>query len=136
MAEYSCHRNRQAGTSACRAVMALGNLIDGRAIAEQIHTETAARIAKLKSRGIEPCLFFVRVGEDPVSKVYVGMKERTSRRLGIRSETKVLNEATSETDLLSLIRELNSDRSVHGILVQAPLPAQINPAHVYSAVSP
>src|SRR4051812_26761881 len=64
------------------------------------------------------------------------MKERTSKRLGIRSDTKVLNEATSETDLLSLIRELNADRSVHGILVQAPLPAQINPSHVYSAVSP
>ncbi len=114
----------------------MDNLIDGRAIAEQIHAETADRITRLSSRGIQPGLVFVRVGEDPASKVYVGMKERTSKRLGIRSDTKVLNEATSETDLLSLIRELNSDRSVHGILVQAPLPAQINPAHVYSAVSP
>jgi len=116
--------------------MALGNLIDGRAIAEQIHTETAARIAKLKSRGILPCLFFVRVGEDPASKVYVGMKERTSRRLGIRSETRVLPEKISEAELLAVVQQLNADPEIHGILVQAPLPSHINATRVYSAVLP
>ena len=114
----------------------MDNLIDGRAIAEQIHAETAERIAQLKSRGIQPGLVFVRVGEDPASKVYVGMKERTSKRLGIRSDTKVLDESTSEASLLSLILELNADEKVHGILVQAPLPSHINPANVFSTVSP
>lgn len=116
--------------------MGTSNLIDGRAIAEQIHAETAQRIEKLKQRGITPGLAFVRVGEDPASKVYVGMKERTSNKLGIRSLTRVLDEKTTEADLLALLRELNADPSIHGILVQAPLPSHIQAARVYSTVLP
>jgi methylenetetrahydrofolate dehydrogenase (NADP+)/methenyltetrahydrofolate cyclohydrolase len=116
--------------------MGPSNLIDGRAIAEQIHSETAQRIEQLKKRGIQPGLAFVRMGEDPASKVYVGMKERTSSRLGIRSLTKVLDEKTTEAQLLALIGHLNADPSIHGILVQAPLPATIVAAHVYEAVLP
>jgi methylenetetrahydrofolate dehydrogenase (NADP+)/methenyltetrahydrofolate cyclohydrolase len=116
--------------------MAFANLIDGRAIAEQIHAETIARIAALKSRGIQPGLMFVRVGDDPASKVYVGMKERASGRLGIFSETKVLAQSTSEAELLALLEKLNSDSRIHGILVQAPLPPQINAARIYSTVRP
>lgn len=116
--------------------MSADNLIDGRAIAEQIHGETSGRVEELKRRGIEPCLIFVRVGEDPASQVYVGMKERTSKRLGIRSETKVLPEKTTEGELLRLLDQLNSDRSVHGILVQAPIPRQIDSTKIYSAVLP
>ena len=112
------------------------NLIDGRAIAEQIHTETIARIAALKSRGLQPGLAFVRVGEDPASKVYVGMKEKTAQRLGILSETQVLDERTSQPELLALLAKLNADPRIHGILVQAPLPAHINAATVYSTVLP
>lgn len=112
------------------------NLIDGRAIADQIHRESTARIATLLARGVQPGLTFVRVGEDPASQVYVGMKERTSQRLGIRSQTHVLPEATREADLLALLARLNGDPSVHGILVQAPLPRHINAARVYAAVSP
>lgn len=112
------------------------NLIDGRAIAEQIHTETAQRVAALKARGIQPGLIFVRVGEDPASKVYVGMKERTSVRLGIASETRVLPESTTEAELLQLIHKLNADSKVHGILVQAPLPRHISETKIYSTVSP
>lgn len=116
--------------------MPLDNLIDGRAIAEQIHSETAQRVEALKRRGIEPCLIFVRVGEDPASQVYVGMKERTSKRLGIRSDTKVLPEKTSQEELLRLVRELNENRQVHGILVQAPIPRQIDSTQIYGAVRP
>ncbi|PYK98587.1 MAG: bifunctional 5,10-methylene-tetrahydrofolate dehydrogenase/5,10-methylene-tetrahydrofolate cyclohydrolase, partial [Verrucomicrobia bacterium] len=116
--------------------MSLSNLIDGRAIAEQIHTETSPRIAVLKQRGVQPGLAFVRVGEDPASQVYVGMKERMSARLGIASVTRVLPEAASENDLMKLVAQLNGDPKIHGILVQAPLPAQIAPARVYAAVSP
>jgi methylenetetrahydrofolate dehydrogenase (NADP+)/methenyltetrahydrofolate cyclohydrolase len=116
--------------------MAAANLIDGRAIAEQIHTETAARVAALKSRGIQPGLAFVRVGEDPASKIYVGMKEKTARRVGIHSETHVLVESTPEDELLALITSLNANSRIHGILVQAPLPSHIQAARVYSSVLP
>ena len=112
------------------------NLLDGRAIAEEIHQETSTRVAALKDRGVQPGLVFVRVGDDPASQVYVGMKERTSRRLGIQSETHVLPEATTEPQLLELIARLNASPSIHGILVQAPLPRHINAARVYAAVSP
>ena len=114
----------------------MNNLIDGRAIAEQLHAETTQRVAALKTRGIQPGLVFVRVGEDPASKVYVGMKGKVSARLGIWSDTKVLDEKTSEADLLKLLRELNADSKVHGILVQAPLPKHIRQEVVYSTVSP
>lgn len=116
--------------------MASAEVIDGRAIAEQIHAETSRRIDALKQNGTQPGLAFVRVGEDPASQVYVGMKERTGARLGIHSVTHVLAEATSETDLLKLIAQLNADPKLHGILVQAPLPLHINPATVYASVLP
>src|ERR1041385_6560447 len=116
--------------------MAASNLIDGRAIAEQLHAETAQRVATLKNKGIQPGLVFVRVGDDPASKVYVGMKGKTSARLGIWSDTKVLDERTSEADLLNLLRALNADLKVHGILVQAPLPKHIRQEIVYSTVAP
>lgn len=116
--------------------MSLANLIDGRALAEQIHAETSRRIAALKQRGVQPGLAFVRVGEDPASQVYVGMKERMSARLGIASITQVLPETTSEAELLERIARFNTDARVHGILVQAPLPRQITPARVYAAVLP
>ncbi|MEW6303303.1 MAG: bifunctional 5,10-methylenetetrahydrofolate dehydrogenase/5,10-methenyltetrahydrofolate cyclohydrolase [Verrucomicrobiota bacterium] len=116
--------------------MPLDNLIDGRAIAEQIHGETAERIAALKQRGVQPGLTFVRVGEDPASKVYVGMKERTSQRLGIHSVTRVLPEATTQAQLLTLVNQLNADPAVHGILVQAPLPKHIDAPTIFATVSP
>ena len=116
--------------------MAASNLIDGRTIAEQLHAETAQRVAALKAKGIQPGLVFVRVGEDPASKVYVGMKGKTSARLGIWSDTKVLDEKTSEAELLNLIQQLNADSQVHGILVQAPLPKHIRQEMVYSTVAP
>lgn len=112
------------------------NLIDGRAIAEQIHSETGQRVAALVSKGIKPGLVFVRVGEDPASKVYVGMKERTSQRLGIQSETRVLPASTTQEEMLVLIAKLNADSAVHGILVQAPLPSHIDSATIFAAVSP
>jgi methylenetetrahydrofolate dehydrogenase (NADP+)/methenyltetrahydrofolate cyclohydrolase len=116
--------------------MAVENLIDGRAIAEQIHAETAGRIAVLKTRSGPPGLAFVRVGEDPASQVYVGMKERVSTRLGIVSTTHVLPAATTQGDLLQLISRLNADPLIHGILVQAPLPPQIHAPTIFAAVSP
>src|SRR5881397_1529104 len=116
--------------------MSLPNLIDGRAIAEQIHAETSHRLAALKQRGIQPGLAFVRVGEDPASRIYVGMKERASNRLGIFSETEVFPQDASEAELLAWLGKLNSDSRIHGILVQAPLPPQIHAPRVYASVLP
>ena len=116
--------------------MSAGNLIDGRAIAAQIQGELLARVAALKARSIQPGLAFVRVGEDPASKVYVGRKEKACADLGIFSETIVLPEATTEIELLALLANLNSDARLHGILVQAPLPKQIREAVIYSTVLP
>lgn len=116
--------------------MALDNLIDGRAIAEAIHQETSARVQSLKARGIQPGLAFVRVGDDPASQVYVGMKERSSARLGIWSVTHVLPQKTSQSELLQLLAQLNADPRVHGILVQAPIPSHIDSTAIYSAVRP
>src|SRR3974377_1560901 len=83
------------------------NVIDGRAIAAQIQRELAQRVAELNQRGVRPGLAFVRVGEDPASKVYVGRKEKACAELGICSETHVLPESTSETGLLALFAKLN-----------------------------
>ncbi len=116
--------------------MSTAVIIDGKAVAEGIHQETALRVAVLKVRGIQPKLVFVRVGEDPASKVYVGMKEKTSLRLGLASETIVLPASTTEADLLALLERLNADPAVHGILVQSPVPAAISQARVQAAVSP
>jgi len=116
--------------------MAPANLIDGRAIARQVQEELAPRLTTLKARGLQPGLAFVRVGEDPASKVYVGRKEKACGDLGIRSETHVLPEKASEAELLALLARLNSDQHLHGILVQAPVPPHIRAAAVYASVSP
>jgi methylenetetrahydrofolate dehydrogenase (NADP+)/methenyltetrahydrofolate cyclohydrolase len=116
--------------------MAAAHLIDGRAIARDLLEELAQRIAALRARGVQPGLAFMRVGEDPASKVYVGRKEKTCAELGIASETHVLPGAASEGDLLGLLDKLNTDARLHGILVQAPLPAQIRAETVFARVRP
>jgi methylenetetrahydrofolate dehydrogenase (NADP+) / methenyltetrahydrofolate cyclohydrolase len=116
--------------------MPVANLIDGRAVAAQIQSELTQRIAALKARGVHPGLAFVRVGEDPASKVYVGRKEKACAELSIVSETHVLHEQTSEAEVLALLARLNSDPRLHGILVQAPLPKHIRQEVVYATVLP
>lgn len=116
--------------------MSTAQLIDGKAIAQAIHSETAARVASLKAKGITPGLTFVRVGEDPASQAYVRMKGKKAQELGIKSDTIVLPETTTESELLALLGKLNADASVHGILVQAPLPKHISETKVFSTVLP
>ncbi len=116
--------------------MSTAQLIDGKAIAQAIHSETAARVAALKTKGITPGITFVRVGEDPASQAYVRMKGKKALELGIKSDTIVLPEATTEAELLALLEKLNADKSVHGILVQAPLPKHISETKVFSTVLP
>ena len=114
----------------------MNNLIDGKAIAAKIHEETAAKVRELISQNIQPAVAFVRVGEDPASKVYVGMKEKMAAKLGIKSILHILPTETTEEDLLKLIYQLNQDASVHGILVQAPLPAHIRQEKIFETVLP
>lgn len=111
-------------------------LIDGRKIAEQIHLETKLRVEKLKIKGIVPGITFIRVGEDPASQAYVRMKGKKAAEIGIHSDTIVLSENTKQEELLALIDRLNADTNVHGILVQAPLPAHISETVVFSYVNP
>src|SRR5438045_8778548 len=101
--------------------MAPANLIDGRAIARQLQDELSERIAALKKRGVQPGLAFVRVGDDPASKVDVGRKAKACGELGIFSETHVLTEKASEAELLALLSRSNRDARVHGLIVLAPL---------------
>jgi methylenetetrahydrofolate dehydrogenase (NADP+) / methenyltetrahydrofolate cyclohydrolase len=112
------------------------NLIDGRGIARQVMAELASRILGLKTRGVQPGLAFVRVGEDPASKVYVGRKEKACQELSIYSETHLLPATATQEELLSLLERLNRDPRLHGILVQAPLPSQIDSTAIYSSVLP
>ena len=114
--------------------MSSARLIDGKAIAAQIHSETKARTATLRERGVIPGITFVRVGEDPASRAYVRMKGAKAEELGIRSDTVVLEENASQAELLALIERLNRDPGVHGILVQAPLPRHIREDEIFSAI--
>ena len=111
-------------------------LIDGKAISAEIKAEAAEEAAALKEQGIEPCLAVVLVGDNSASKVYVSNKQKACEAVGIKSVSHVLPEATTEEELLKLIDELNADKSVHGILVQMPVPKHIDDRKVIMAISP
>lgn len=111
-------------------------LIDGKSIAAKIRGEIAVEINRLESQSVKPGLAVVLVGDNPASKVYVSMKEKACRDVGIFSEEYKLPEQTSEKELVSLINRLNSKNDIHGILVQLPLPKHINEAKILDAISP
>ena len=111
-------------------------LIDGAALAKQIRAEVAAEVAALGGRGVKPGLTVVLVGDDAASAVYVGAKEKASREAGMAGETIQLPTETSQAQLLALIEQLNADSDVHGILVQMPLPKQIDPDTVILHIDP
>jgi len=114
----------------------MATLIDGKAIAAKIRGELTAEVAALKTAGVTPGLAVVLVGEDPASKVYVSMKEKACHDVGIFSDEHKLPVETTEAELLKLIDTLNNDPRIHGILVQLPLPKQINTEKVLEAISP
>jgi methylenetetrahydrofolate dehydrogenase (NADP+) / methenyltetrahydrofolate cyclohydrolase len=111
-------------------------LIDGTALAKLIRTEVAAEVADLQLRGVTPGLTVVLVGDDPASAVYVGSKEKASREAGMAGETIRLASTTTQAQLLALVEQLNADPTVHGILVQMPLPKQIDPDTVIRHIDP
>ncbi|SNX68808.1 methenyltetrahydrofolate cyclohydrolase /5,10-methylenetetrahydrofolate dehydrogenase (NADP+) [Cereibacter ovatus] len=112
-------------------------LIDGKAFAARVRAEVAGHVARLKAdHGLTPGLAVVLVGEDPASQVYVGAKGKQTVEVGMASFEHKLPAETSEADLLALIRRLNDDPEVHGILVQLPLPSHLNSDLVINAIDP
>ena len=112
-------------------------LIDGNAIAREVRSEVKVGVERLRAeRGVVPGLATVLVGEDPASQVYVGMKNRDAGELGFHSRQLTLPADTPEAELLGLVQGLNADPEIHGILVQLPLPLQIDEARVLLAVDP
>lgn len=111
-------------------------LIDGKAIAAQIRSDLAKQVREIKAGGLVPGLAVVMVGDDPASSVYVNMKKRVCEELGIYSEQHLLPASTTQDELLGLVRQLNSDPSIHGILVQLPLPGHIDEQAVIAEISP
>lgn len=110
--------------------------IDGKAISDQIKEEAALEAQELQRQGITPCLAVVLVGNDPASMVYVNNKKKACEKVGILSRSYELPEDTEEKDLLALVEQLNMDNSVHGVLVQLPLPPQIDEEKVILAIDP
>jgi methylenetetrahydrofolate dehydrogenase (NADP+)/methenyltetrahydrofolate cyclohydrolase len=111
-------------------------LIDGRAVAKKIRAEAAERAKELAQRGVRPGLAVVMVGDDPASAVYTAAKAKAAEEAGFYSVNLRLPADTSEADLLSRVHVLNSDPRIHGILVQMPLPRQINPDTVIRRIDP
>lgn len=112
-------------------------VIDGRAVAAEVTDRVAEETRRLKAEaGIVPGLAVVLVGNDPASEIYVGAKGRKAEELGFRSVQHTLAADTSEADLLALVERLNRDAAIHGILVQFPVPPQIDRVKVVEAISP
>ena len=111
-------------------------LIDGRAIARKIRADVAERVKKLASRGVKPGLAVVLVGDDPPSAVYVSAKGKATEEAGMYSITICLEADTSLSELIERVDALNADPGIHGILVQMPLPKQIDPEFVIRRVDP
>ena len=111
--------------------------IDGKAFAKTLRDRVKSEVSRLRANhGLTPGLAVAIVGEDPASKVYVGMKSKQTVEVGMRSFKHELPDATSEVELLALVRQLNADPAVHGILVQLPLPDQIDEQAVIGAIDP
>lgn len=111
-------------------------IIDGKAVAAQVRAQAAEETVKLKKMGIVPGLAVVLVGNNPASRTYVTNKERDCASVGIYSEEYALPETTSQEELLELVRKLNADEKIHGILVQLPLPKGLDEEAVIEAIDP
>ena len=116
--------------------MSSAQIIDGKQFAVNLRSRIGAETSKLKEHGVSPGLAVVLVGEDPASQVYVKSKSKQAQEAGITAIDKKLPATASEDELLSIVNELNNDPAVHGILVQLPLPDQIDSDKVLRAIAP
>ena len=114
----------------------VAEVIDGKRIAAEIRQEVKDEVEKLKAQGVTPGLTVVLVGEDPASGVYVRMKAKACEETGIKSDVIKMAAETTQEELESVIDRLNADESVHGILVQLPIPDQINEQDIIYRISP
>src|SRR2546421_60784 len=112
------------------------NFIDGRAIAEKVYIDLRREIAELKAKDVTPGLAVVLVGDNPASRAYVRSKDKMCRELGLHSVKLELPTSTAQAELSARVEELNSDTSIHGILVQSPPPEHINEAAIVRALDP
>ena len=111
-------------------------IIDGAAVANKVRADVAVAAAALAEKGVVPGLTVVLVGEDPASSVYVSSKEKACLEAGMHGETIRLPATTTQGDLLAVVDRLNDDPAIHGILVQMPLPKQIDPQTVIRRIAP
>ena len=111
-------------------------ILDGKAMSEDLRKKIALRVEALKEKGVTPGLAVILVGEDPASQIYVRNKERGCAQVGIHSVTIRLPESAAQEELEEHIRRLNADESIHGILVQLPLPGHMDEAAVLAAIAP
>ena len=109
-------------------------LLDGKRLATASEIEIANEVSELKSKGINPTLATILVGNDPASETYVRMKRNTCKRVGMESIAVELSELTTTEELLNTINELNNDHNVHGILLQHPVPSQIDERKCFDAI--
>ena len=114
----------------------MAQLIDGKLISTQIKDELRQEVAELKEKGILPCLAVIQVGKDPASSVYVNNKKKACAYIGIESKAFELEDTITQETLMNLIDELNGDSTVHGILVQLPLPKHLDEEAVIQAIAP
>ncbi|PPR48539.1 MAG: Bifunctional protein FolD protein [Alphaproteobacteria bacterium MarineAlpha6_Bin1] len=114
----------------------MAKLINGKEFADNLCKKIAKEVAKLKDQNIIPGLAVVRVGEDSASKIYINMKAKKTEEIGMNSYAKLLSEDTDEKELIDVIKNLNNDEKVNGILVQLPLPKQINADSVINTIIP
>lgn len=112
----------------------MAKIIDGKQISLDIKNELKEKVARYKEQGIEITLAVVKVGNDPASAVYVRNKEKACEYVGINSKTLALPEETTEEELLNVVKELNEDKNVNGILVQLPLPKHIDESKVFLTI--
>ena len=111
-------------------------IIDGKQIAQDVRNEVKQKVSELKQKGIVPCLAVILVGENPASVSYVTGKQKALAEVGMKDKSMHLPESTTQEELLKIIKELNEDSTVHGILVQLPLPKHINEEKILLAIDP
>ena len=114
----------------------VARIIDGKVVSAHVKARVKKAVGELKESGIQPCLATVLIGEDPASATYVGSKQSDAKEVGIATRDHRLAATFKQDELVELVQLLNKDHEVHGILVQLPLPKQINELEIMAALSP
>ncbi len=114
----------------------MSNIIDGKLVSAAVKNRVAEEVKELNAKGINVCLAVILVGQDPASQIYVANKKKACEQLGIISKEYLLPDTTTQDELLTLVKELNADASVNGILCQLPLPKGLDEKAVIEAIDP